>query len=90
MAARTLTARVGETLALADGSRRFCNGVGARCLCKAMNPMLIPPLPLPTAELASVGHWFDVPEGSALECLAIGGEQQRVYVVTIEPPVEYE
>lgn len=46
--------------------------------------------PLLTAELASAGHWFDVPEGSALECLAIGGEQQRVYVGTIEPPVEYE
>ena len=28
-------------------------------------------------------HWFDVPEGCALECLVIGeGEQRRVYVVT--------
>lgn len=36
-------------------------------------------------------HWFDVPEGFALECLVIGeGEQQRVYVVTTAPPAEYE
>ena len=35
-------------------------------------------------------HWFDVPEGYALECLVIGeGEQQRVYVVTTDPPEEY-
>ena len=34
-------------------------------------------------------HWFDVPEGHALECLVIGeGEQRRVYVVTTEPPAE--
>ncbi|MDA0426038.1 hypothetical protein NPN27_12200 [Stutzerimonas stutzeri] len=36
-------------------------------------------------------HWFDVPEGFALECLVIGeGEQRRVYVVTTAPPAEYE
>ena len=34
-------------------------------------------------------HWFDVPEGQALECLVIGeGEKRRVYVVTTEPPAE--
>ncbi|WP_339461304.1 hypothetical protein [Pseudomonas sp. EA_105y_Pfl2_R69] len=41
-------------------------------------------------EKGRVSHWFDVPEDCALECLVIGeGEQQRVYVVTTEPPVEY-
>lgn len=35
-------------------------------------------------------HWFDVPEGYALDCLIIGeDEQQRVYVVTTDPPEEY-
>jgi hypothetical protein len=35
-------------------------------------------------------HWFDVPEGYALECLVIGeGELRRGYVVTIEAPTEY-
>lgn len=35
-------------------------------------------------------HWFDVQAGHALECLIIGeGEQQRVYVVTTDPPAEY-
>jgi len=35
-------------------------------------------------------HWFDVPEGFALECLVIGeGEQRRAYVVTTEPPAEH-
>jgi hypothetical protein len=35
-------------------------------------------------------HWFNVPEGYALECLVIGEEdQRRVYVVTTEPPEEY-
>lgn len=35
-------------------------------------------------------HWFDVPQGYALECLIIGeGEQRRVYVVTTDPPEEY-
>lgn len=34
-------------------------------------------------------HWFDVPDGQALECLVIGeGEQRRVYVVTTTPPTE--
>lgn len=38
-----------------------------------------------------VSHWFDVPEGAALECLVIGeGEERRVYVVTTEPPAGYE
>ncbi|BFN27523.1 hypothetical protein PSCT_04515 [Pseudomonas sp. SCT] len=38
-----------------------------------------------------LSHWFDVPEGYALECLVIGeGEQRRVYVVTTAPPAEYE
>lgn len=37
-----------------------------------------------------ISHWFDVPEGYALECLVIGeGEQRRVYVITTEPPTEY-
>ena len=37
-----------------------------------------------------LSHWFDVPNGYALKCLVIGeGEQQRVYVVTTEPPAEY-
>ena len=35
-------------------------------------------------------HWFDVPEGSALECLVIGeGEQRRVHIVTTNAPAEY-
>lgn len=34
-------------------------------------------------------HWFDVPEGFALECLVIGeGEQRRVYIVTTAPPAD--
>ena len=38
-----------------------------------------------------VSHWFDVPESSALECLVIGeGEERRVYVITTEPPADYE
>lgn len=41
-------------------------------------------------EKSRASHWFDVPEGSALECLVIGEEeQQRVYVVTTEPTAEY-
>lgn len=35
-------------------------------------------------------HWFDVPEGHALECLVIGeGEHRQVYVVTTDSPAEY-
>lgn len=35
-------------------------------------------------------HWFDMPEGYALDCLVLGeGEQRRVYVVTSTPPEEY-
>lgn len=35
-------------------------------------------------------HWFDIPEGSALECLVIGeNDERRVYVVTTDPPTEY-
>lgn len=43
-----------------------------------------------TGERNRISHWFDVPEGYALECLLIGeGEQRRVYVITTEPPTEY-
>lgn len=35
-------------------------------------------------------HWFDVPEGYALECLVVGeGDQRRVYVETTDAPAEY-
>lgn len=35
-----------------------------------------------------VSHWFDLKAGQAIEGLLIGeGEQQRVYVITTEPPV---
>lgn len=35
-------------------------------------------------------HWFDVPEGYALECLVLEeGEQRRVYIVTTDAPAEY-
>ncbi len=34
-------------------------------------------------------HWFDVPEGYALECLVLGeGEQRRAYIVTTDSPAE--
>lgn len=43
-----------------------------------------------TGEKNRTSHWFDVPEGYALECLVIGdGEQRCVYVVTTEAPAEY-
>ena len=35
-------------------------------------------------------HWFDIPEGYALECLVLGeGDARQVYVVTTDPPAEY-
>ncbi|MFI9673115.1 hypothetical protein PA6566_01178 [Pseudomonas aeruginosa] len=35
-------------------------------------------------------HWFDVPDGTALECLVLGENvQRRVYIVTTNAPSEY-
>lgn len=35
-------------------------------------------------------HWFDVPEGYALECLVLGkDEERREYIVTIDAPAKY-